>query len=134
MLDAGVWLAARDADDRFHPECRQIIASRSAQLAALDLTLYEVANVATVRWNSPTEAERLVSLVLKACRGNLVGVDAGLLRAAATTAAKRSITAYDAAYAVCAEERGSILVSTDLENLVNTGLAISPADAAAGAG
>lgn len=134
MLDAGVWLAARDADDRFHAECREIIATRSAELTALDLTLYEVANVATVRWSSPTEAERLVSLVLKACRGNLVRADAELLRAAAATAAKRSITVYDAAYAVCAAERGSTLVSTDLADLVSAGLAISPADAAATAG
>ncbi len=128
VLDAGVWLAARDADDRFHAECREIIAGRSAELTALDLTLYEVANVATVRWRSATEAERLVSLVLKACRGNLLRADVELLRAAAGTAAERSITVYDAAYVVSAAERGATLVSTDLADLVNAGLAISPAD------
>ena len=130
LLDAGVWLAARDADDRFHPESRELV-SRGSALAALDLTLYEVANVAAVRWGSTNEADRLVALVLTACADRLVRVDRDLMRAAAATAVRHSITVYDAAYVVCARERTDQLVSTDLRDLVNRGLAISPSEAQA---
>jgi predicted nucleic acid-binding protein len=70
LLDASVWLAALDPDDRHHPPARQLIEASpdgSPILAALDLTLYEVANVAVVRWHSPPDAERLVELVRVAC-------------------------------------------------------------------
>lgn len=134
LLDASVWLAARDADDRFHSESRELIGSGSAELSALDLTLYEVANVAAVRWGSPTEAERLLRLVLAACPSGVVRADRELLGAAATVAAKHSISVYDAAYVVCARDRGERLVSADLRDLVNAGLAISPADAVAASG
>lgn len=123
-----MWLAARDADDPFHTECRELVASGSFRFTALDLTLYEVANVATVRWASTTEAERLVGLVQTVCAERLVRADQELLRASAATAAKRSITVYDAAYVVCADQRDEQLVSTDLRDLVKPGLAISPAD------
>lgn len=123
-----MWLAARDADDRFHAESRQLISS-APDLAALDLTLYEVANVATLRWGSAAEADRLVALILKACGDRLVRVDGDMMRATASTAARHSITVYDAAYVACAEERADRLVSTDLRDLVNRGLAIAPGDA-----
>lgn len=127
-MDAGVWLAARDADDRFHAESRQLIGSGSFRLSALDLTLYEVANVATGRWESAAEANRLVKLVLKACGADLVRVDPELMQAATAAAAKASITVYDAAYIVAAGAREAELVSTDLRDLVRPGLARSPAD------
>ncbi len=128
LLDAGVWLAARDADDRFHEESRALIAAGGA-LGALDLTLYEVANVATKRWRSPAEAKRLVALVLRACEGRLVRAGEEIVTAAVAAAAKHSITVYDAAYVVSAERYGAKLVSTDLRDLVDAGLAISPAAA-----
>jgi predicted nucleic acid-binding protein len=131
VVDASVWLAARDADDRFHDDARRLIADGSG-LSALDLTLYEVANVATASWGSPAESDRLVSLVLKACGGRIMRVDAELMHAAAATAAKHAITAYDAAYVVCAANRSERLVSGDLRDLVNRGLAITPGEALAG--
>lgn len=64
LLDASVWLAALDRDDPYHVPARQLIeraGDGSAILAGLDLTLYEVANVAVTRWGSPKDAGRLVA-------------------------------------------------------------------------
>ena len=124
LLDAGVWLAARDRDDRFHEDARSLIGGH-APLAALDLTLYEVANVGVVRWGSETKAKRLVELVLAAA-APLVQAGPELLAAASTIAARNGITVYDAAYVAAAERSGLPLVSTDLRDLVRPGLAISP--------
>ena len=57
LLDAGVWLAARDRDDAFHAAAVHIVRGGAGDVAVLDLTLYEIANVATVRWRAPDEAE-----------------------------------------------------------------------------
>ena len=128
VLDAGVWIASRDADDPFHEECRGLVGSGAA-VGALDLTLYEVANVATRRWQSPGDARRLVELVIRACEERLHRVDTELVTLAVQTAAKHSISVYDAAYVACADRLGARLVSTDLRDLVNRGLAVVPADA-----
>jgi predicted nucleic acid-binding protein len=130
LLDAGVWLAARDADDRFHEPAAALVAGGGAgRAAALDLTLYEVANVATVRWRAPDEAALLAELVVRASDDRLVRVDADLLVDAIALAAADGLTLYDAAYVACARSRGWTLVSTDLRDLVRPGLAASPADA-----
>lgn len=136
LLDASVWLAALDSDDRQHSAARQLLESAgkgSTTLAALDLTLYEVANVAVVRWNSEAEAERLVDLVTAACPTTLERVDDTLLRAASALAARHRLTVYDGAYVAAAHREGWTLVSGDLRDLVDPGLAISPT-AALGAG
>lgn len=129
LLDAGVWLASRDLDDRFHAEARALVEARAGKVAALDLTLYEVANVAVGKWESVAEARRLVDLVLVACGGGLVRADAELLHSASDVAVRRNVTAYDAAYVACAERERLQLVSTDFRDLVDAGLAISPAAA-----
>ncbi|MGI9021374.1 MAG: PIN domain-containing protein [Solirubrobacterales bacterium] len=129
LLDAGVWLAARDRDDRFHEDARALIGG-GTPLTALDLTLYEVANVAAVRWRSAAKARRLVELVLAAA-APLVLADAELLAEASAAAAQHDITVYDAAYVAAAGRGGSTLVSTDVRDLVRPGLAISPAEATA---
>jgi predicted nucleic acid-binding protein len=131
LLDAGVWLAGRDADDRFHAECRELIASPPRPLAALDLTLYEVANVAAYRWGAPREAERLVELILLSCGDRVVRAGERLLERTIAAASRWAITVYDAAHVAWAEDDSSNLVSTDLRDLVRPGLAISPADALA---
>ncbi|HZO98623.1 MAG TPA: PIN domain-containing protein [Gaiellaceae bacterium] len=130
LLDASVWLASLDSDDRHHDPARRLLESAAAGsrlLAALDLTLYEVANIAVVRWRSPADAERLVRLVLLACPTTLERADDALLRAAAEVAARRRLTVYDGAYVAAAHRRGWTLVSGDLQGLVEPGLAVSPA-------
>jgi predicted nucleic acid-binding protein len=125
LLDASVWLASRDADDRFHVAARTLV--RSAPIGALDLTLYEVANVATVRWHDGSEADRLCRLVRTAVgEERLVRADLDLLEGARRLAELHGISVYDAAYAACATSRGWTLVSGDLRDLVRPGLAIDP--------
>ncbi|MDX6654052.1 MAG: hypothetical protein QOH18_762 [Solirubrobacterales bacterium] len=45
LLDAGVWIATVDETDRFATAARELVLRTSRQAAALDLTLYEIANV-----------------------------------------------------------------------------------------
>lgn len=128
LLDASVWLACLDRDDRHHRPARRILeaaAAGSATLAALDLTLYEVANVAVVHWASPADAGRLVELVRLACAERLVRADEGLLRDAAAVAADHAITVHDGAYVAAARRHGWSLVSGDLRDLVGRGLAVA---------
>lgn len=117
LLDSSVWLAALDRDDPFHQDASQLIegsVNRGAALAALDLTLYEVAEVAVTRWGSPEDARRLVDLVHAACPQTVERVDADLLAEAAAIAAERGTTIYEAAYAAAASRRGWTVVSTDV--------------------
>jgi predicted nucleic acid-binding protein len=70
LVDASVWLAALDVDDRHHSDARRILersADGAVVLAALDLTLYEIANVAVVSWG-PRQPRRVSSVL----RGSLV--------------------------------------------------------------
>jgi predicted nucleic acid-binding protein len=134
LLDASVWLAALDRDDPHHASAQQLLeaaATRAATIAALDLTLYEVANVAVVRWRSPADAERLAALVVLACPATLERVDEALVRTATAVAARHGLTVYDGAYAAAAARRSWTLVSGDVTALVAPGLAISPAAALA---
>lgn len=132
LLDASVWLAALDADDRQHGAARSLLEASAGDevvLAALDLTLYEVANVAVVRWRSPATAERLVELVVVACPDTVQHVDETLLRQASAIAAAQGLTVYDAAYVAAARRHGWTLVSGDLAHLVRPGHAVAPGDA-----
>ena len=131
LLDASVWIAARDADDRHHAAARRLIASsaQDAPLAALDLTLYEVANVAVRAWRAPDRARTLVSLVREACPGTLVRVDDELVGKAISLGEEHGLSVYDAAYVAAAQHHRWTLVSTDQRDLVKPGHAVSPADA-----
>ena len=130
LLDAGVWLAARDRDDAFHAAAVHIVRGGAGDVAVLDLTLYEIASVATVRWRAPDEAERLVAIALTAAGPRIARADERLVADAATLASERHLTVYDAAYVACARARGWRLVSTDLADLVRPGLAVDPHAAA----
>jgi len=128
LIDAGVWIAAGDPTDRFSGSSRAIVLDFERPLAALDLTLYEVANVA-VRKGRPAVARHLARTILTRCEGGLVGVDESLASAAAELASEHGLTAYDAAYVAAARRAGWTLVSTDISDLVSRGLAVTPADA-----
>lgn len=129
LLDASVWLAALDPEDDNHEAAAKLVqaaADGTVTLAALDLTLYEVANVAVVRWRSRSDAERLVDLVRLACTDTLERADDELLRLASALAAEHGLTVYDAAYVAAAKRRAWKLVSSDLADLVAPGHAIPP--------
>jgi predicted nucleic acid-binding protein len=131
LLDASVWLAAVNPAETRHAESYELVDSApggAVTVAALDLTLYEVANVAIVRWRSDTEAARVVELVRAACGDELETVDEELVREASLLALEHDLTVYDAAYVASSRRRGRQLVSCDEIDLVRAGFAITPAD------
>ncbi len=125
LVDASVWVCSSDPDDRFHVASRSLVLDFERPLSALDLTLYEIANVA-VRKGVPDEARRLGRMIVSRCRGSLISVDADFTAEAADLATEHDLTVYDAAYVVAARRHGWKLVSTDIRDLVSKGLAVTP--------
>jgi predicted nucleic acid-binding protein len=129
LLDAGVWIAAKDGQDRYFEAARPLAVDFDQPVAALDLTLYEVANVVGARKQRSDEAVDLCRLVSARCAGHLVAIDAELIRRTLEIATEHGLTAYDAAYVAAARRHGWTLVSTDIADLVSRGLAVAPDDA-----
>lgn len=108
---------------------REFLVESEATLAALDLTLFEVANAVGVKMRQPQRAGWLFDLVAVRCADRLVRVDGDLLAAAVEVAERDGLTAYDAAYVAAARRNGWQLVSLDVRDLVSKGLAVTPDDA-----
>jgi predicted nucleic acid-binding protein len=126
LIDASVWVAIADPDDRYHAAAHSIVAEVEQPLAVLDLTLYEVANVMGPKKGQPREGRFLLKLIETRCRDNLLAADPDLLESALELAAEHSLTAYDAAYVAAARRHGWTLVSSDVADLVSKGLAVAP--------
>jgi predicted nucleic acid-binding protein len=126
LLDAGVWIAAKDGGDRYFETARLLAVDSDQPVAALDLTLYEVANVVGARKQQCEDAVDLCRLISARCAGNLVAIDAELIRRAVEISAEHGLTAYDASYVAAARRYGWTLVSTDIADLVSKGLAVAP--------
>lgn len=126
LLDAGVWVAAKDRADRFCDVARALAVDSNQPVAALDLTLYEVANVIGARKERTDEATDMCRLISSRCAGRLATVDPQLIRRTAEAAAEHGLTAYDAAYVAAARLNDWTLVSTDIADLVSRGLAVAP--------
>lgn len=126
LLDASVWVAAKDADDRYFEAARSLVLDTKLPVTALDLTLYEVANVVGSRWRAPDLARDLCRTIDLRCEGRIVPVDVDLVDAAVAIAAELGLSAYDAAYAAAAQRGQLTLVSTDIADLVSRGLAVTP--------
>jgi predicted nucleic acid-binding protein len=126
LLDAGVWVALGEPGDRHHSAAHAIVRDFTLPLAALDLTLYEIANAVGAKKGKLDDARYLSRLVLTRCRDRLVRVDTELLASALDLAAEHGLTAYDAAYVASARRHGWTLVSTDIADLVSKGLAVAP--------
>jgi predicted nucleic acid-binding protein len=126
LLDASVWVGARDPEDRFHREARSIVFDFDQPVSALDLTLYEVANVLGVRRGEHAAARYMSQLIERRCGFDLVGVDSTLVDSALSLAAEHALSAYDAAYVAAARRHGWTLVSADMRDLVSKGLAVTP--------
>lgn len=126
LLDASVWVASKDAQDRFFSTARPLVLDPDRLVAALDLTLYEVANVTGVRWQRRDVAAALCRTIAARCGERIVSVDADLVDSALEITAEHGLTAYDAAYVATARRRGWTLVSTDIADLVSKDLAVTP--------
>lgn len=126
LVDASVWVAAATPEDKYHSAARSIVRDFSRPVAALDLTLYEVANTMGPKRGQPTEGRFLVKLIAKRCRESLLTVDPDLIESALEVGAEHGLTAYDAAYVAAARRHGWTLVSADIADLVSKGLAVAP--------
>ncbi len=126
LVDASVWIAARDPDDRFRAAARSIVLDVTKPVAAMDLTLYEVANVVGVLKKQREEARYLVRFLAQRCGERIVAIDASLIESALETAAEHELSAYDAAYVAAARRHDWTLVSADIADLVSKGLAVAP--------
>lgn len=134
FIDASVLLAREDADDDQHEAARHLLAGDAA-LATLDLAYYEVGNVAIRAWRDTKAAARLQEVVAAiADDGGLVRADKPLIAHAVGVAKTEGISVYDAGYVAGAASIGAQLVSCDLRDLVNHGLAVTPRQACRPAG
>jgi predicted nucleic acid-binding protein len=125
LLDASVWAALALPDDEYHLAAGSLVDS-GEQLMALDLTLFEVANVVAFKARKPRRARRLSTLIVKRCGNRVVRMDLDLHAAAIDATVEHGLTAYDAAYVAAAQRNGWTLVSGDIADLVSKGLAVTP--------
>lgn len=126
LVDASVWIALERPQDSYHAEARSLVRDFDRPLAALDLTLYEVANVAAVKMGQPDRGRFLAELILTRCRDRFLRVDSDLLVVAMEIAVEYDLSAYDAAYVAAARRNDWTLVSADIRDLVSKGLAVAP--------
>jgi predicted nucleic acid-binding protein len=125
LVDAGVWVAASTPAEPRHAESLAVTES-ALRLAALDLTLLEVANVIGVKHAEPLRARRVCDLMGERCDDRVVRIDGDLLEHCLDVATEHGLTAYDASYVAVAQRNGWTLVSTDIRDLVSKGLAVTP--------
>jgi predicted nucleic acid-binding protein len=125
LLDSSVWISSLDPADR-HNAATQRLLERGTSFAALDLTLYEVANIAVRRWQARADARTLVRLVQESCPSRIATIDDELAERAIDHADRHGLSVYDASYVAAAELHGWTLVSIDHQDLVRPGLAITP--------
>jgi len=126
LLDASVWVAAKDERDRYFESARPLVLDPVTPVAALDLTFYEVANGLGARRGHNRAAAELCRLIGERCPETILPVDARLIESALEVADEHGLTAYDAAYVAAARRREWTLVSADIADLVSKGLAVAP--------
>lgn len=126
LLDATIWHESVDANSPHLDACRALAADPAYPVAALSLTLHEVANSLGARRRRAAEAVDICRLIVGRCGHRIVGPDPILMLSAIEIAADHDIAAYDASYVAVARREGWTLVSLDLKDLVSKGLAITP--------
>jgi predicted nucleic acid-binding protein len=126
LLDSGVWIASWGREEAFTEAAREVIADIGRPTAAMDLTLYEVANSIAARRGDAAGAALICRSIYMRCKRELVRVDPPLVEVIADIAVEHGLTSYDAAYVAVARRQGWTLVSTDIRDLVSQGLAITP--------
>jgi predicted nucleic acid-binding protein len=126
LLDATIWHKSMDAQSPHLDACRALVVDTAYPVAALSLTLHEVANSLGVRQGRPAEAVDMCRLITGRCGHRIVGPDPILMLSAIEIAAEHGIAAYDASYVAVARREDWTLVSLDFKDLVSKGLAITP--------
>jgi predicted nucleic acid-binding protein len=126
LIDASVWIAAESPEERFAMPARELIIDSDRRLAALDLTLYEVANAIGARRGDVVGAAAACRSVLRRCEDSLVRIEVGMIEATAEIAVEHDLSVYDAAYVAVARRHDWTLVRTDIRDLVSKGLAVTP--------
>ena len=126
LLDSGVWIASWGREEDFTEAARELIEDIGRPTAAMDLTLYEVANTIAARRGDTIGALFICRSIYVRCKQDLVRVDLELVEAIAEIAVEHSLTSYDAAYVAVARRHDWTLVSTDIRDPVSRGLAITP--------
>jgi predicted nucleic acid-binding protein len=126
LLDATIWHESKDADSQNVDACRTLVVDTAYSVAALGLTLHEVANSLGARDGRAEEAVDMCRLITGRCGHAIVGPDPMLMRSALTIAREHGLSAYDASYVAAARREGWTLVSLDIKDLVSKGLAITP--------
>lgn len=126
LVDASVWAQLGEPGSSEHLPTRELLVESRVSVAALDLTLFEVANAVGVKMGQPQRARWLSELVETRCGERIVRVDPTLVASAIEVASKHGLTAYDAAYVAAARRNGWQLVSLDVRDLVSKGLAVTP--------
>lgn len=126
LLDSGVWIATVDGDDPFGQSSRELVTDYDRDVGALDLTLYEVANVLGATRRRLPVATSVCRKMEQRCTRRMVRADAHLIEASVGIALEHGLTSYDAAYVAVARRHDWTLVSTDIRDLVSQGLAITP--------
>ena len=126
LLDASVWVASGAPANRRHESASALVRRPPGPLAAIDLTLYEVANVVGVLDGKPDAARTLTQILRRRCGDRIVALDPALLDITLELATEYGLSAYDASYVAAARHTGWQLVSIDLRDLVSKGLAVTP--------
>ncbi|HMI81120.1 MAG TPA: PIN domain-containing protein [Solirubrobacterales bacterium] len=126
LLDAGVWIASATPPHAEYEAAGQLIRKPRVPLAALDLTVYEVANVVGARDRQPDAARILTKVLRRRCAERIATLDQDLVELTLELVAEHELTAYDAAYVAAARHNGWQLVSLDIRDLVSKGLAVTP--------
>jgi predicted nucleic acid-binding protein len=126
LLDASVFVAAWDLDSPHRAAALGLVLDTARPAAALDLTLYEVANVIGATRGDRAAALKVCRSVERRCQEKVVRIDRDLLEAALDAAGEHDLTSYDAAYVAVSRRYDWQLVSVDIRDLVSKGLAITP--------
>jgi predicted nucleic acid-binding protein len=126
LLDASVWHESKESDAPYGDAARALVVDPAYPVAALTLTLHEVANSLGARDGRAAEAVDMCRLITGRCGHAIVAPDPLLMRSAISIAIEHGIAAYDASYVAVARREGWTLVSTDIRDLVSKGLAITP--------
>lgn len=127
LIDSSVWVSSGAPSERFHVDSARLVRERRHELAALDLTLYEVANTVGVKFSQPDEAGKLIATIQTCCPDwRIAAVEPDTLNLALALAAEHGLSAYDAAHVAAARRNGWTLVSIDVRDLVSKGLAVTP--------
>ena len=125
LLDSTIWLAAKDEGDEAHAACKAVATTVNHDLAGLDLTLYETANVAVTKWHNSLAATEIGAAIHAGVGERLMRMDATLHANAVALAATHGLTVYDAAYVAVSDATGHTLVSLD-SDLLAPGFATHP--------